>query len=441
MPHIDTLWRASFWLLIMRGVHIAAMLLLSILLSRSLGAEQYGVFAFGLSILLIAVVPARFGFDAYLPSELPVLASAGRFGEIRGLLRRAFQTTLAISLGLLALWLICWAAAPGALSRPLWISGGIALAALPCFALLHTRYGALRAQHRAVAGQLPIFVLQPLLAIALAALALSVAPAMIDGIAAQLLFAASIGGVCLLAFTALHRVGDGKWQDAGAVYATRDWLNGAAPMMMASGFNILIAQSGVLLLGAQLGEQSSGLYQPAAQLAGFVAIGLQITNQPLAPKISQLYAEGRRQELQALIFRVTSVCIAGAAALAAAFLLFAPQLLSIYGQEFAVAAPALIVLTVGQAANVACGPSALILTMTGHSRTVVLLMALGAAICIALTLALSPSLGILGAAIGSATALAAWNLGAVWAARRRTGLFSTVLLQPLSTHALRKKAA
>lgn len=428
---IDALWRSSFWLLVMRVFNLGAALALSILLSRHLGVEQYGVFAFGLSVLMLAAVPARFGFDLYLASEIPPLEKGGCLGEVRGLVRRAYQTTASMSAILLALWCLLWLVIPEILPRTLWLSGSIALCALPFFALMSTRFGALRGQHRTIAGQFPLFVLHPLLALAAFGAIVFFGALALDGISAQIVHTLTFLFACIFVFSVLRPSLDEKFRTQTPSYATRKWLTGAAPMMLAGGLAILIGSAGILLLGPMAGESAAGLYQPATQLSAFVALMLTIVNQPLGPRIAQLYAERRFPELQQLINQVSSACLAFAGAVAAVFFFWGPEVLSLYGKEFSAAAPALAILAAGQLANVAFGPTALILMMTGSAALVAKLMTAGATLCVVLSLLLIPAHGVIGAAIGASTALIAWNALASWLVLKKTGLFSSVLLRIL----------
>ncbi|MEX0922814.1 MAG: oligosaccharide flippase family protein [Rhodovibrionaceae bacterium] len=438
---IDALWRDSFWLLVMRFFNLGIMLLLSILLSRTLGAEQYGVFAFGLAVLMIAVVPARFGFDQYLASEIPALIHKQAYAEVKGLVSWAYLVTFGISLGIAATWAAAWALVPSLLAFDLWLSTMISLCGLPFLALLHCRLGVLRGQHKTVAGQLPIVVIQPLAAILLTGAAITVNQQALDGLLSQALFAASMLVVCGLSFVFMHASLEPSYRNLARSYRAPSWAKAAAPLMMAGGFSIVIAHVGVIFLGALLDEAAAGIYQPAAQLAAFVMLAFHMVNQPLGPRIAQLFAEGKLEVLQQLITRVAVICAAFSLVVSLCFFLWGAAALSIYGAEFSAAAPALWILTAGSLATVALGPAAMILMMLGYGYLVALLTAGGAILSIVLTVTLIPLLGIEGAAFANIGALLSWNLVAAYFVIRRTGLYSSPLLRVVPAAFLRPELA
>jgi O-antigen/teichoic acid export membrane protein len=97
------------------------------------------------------------------------------------------------------------------------------------------------------------------------------------------------------------------------------------------------------------------------------------------------------------------------------------------GTGFAAAAPALVALWIGQLANLACGPVAVLLTCHERERAVLAGVALGAAANVGLNALLIPPLGATGAAIATAASTALWNVVLVVAVRRRIGVDPTVL--------------
>ena len=69
--------------------------------------------------------------------------------------------------------------------------------------------------------------------------------------------------------------------------------------------------------------------------------------------------------------------------------------------------------------------------MTGHERTAAAIMAGALAVAAAVDIALIPSLGAVGAAIGSTLGIASWNLAMLVVVRRRLGIDCS----PLGLHA------
>jgi O-antigen/teichoic acid export membrane protein len=100
--------------------------------------------------------------------------------------------------------------------------------------------------------------------------------------------------------------------------------------------------------------------------------------------------------------------------------------LSIFGEEFIAAHSALIALVIGRLAHVAFGPGPLLLSMTGHERTVATIMVLAVLGNIAANLILIPIFGILGAAVVSASTIIVLRGGLSMFALKKTGLRVTL---------------
>jgi len=106
---------------------------------------------------------------------------------------------------------------------------------------------------------------------------------------------------------------------------------------------------------------------------------------------------------------------------------FGQAFLGWFGAGFSTGQGAMIVLCFGQWVNVALGPVALLLTMTGHERDALVGIAWGAGVNLLLSAVLIPPLGMIGAAVSSTASLIAWNLILVVWVRRRLGIGSTCL--------------
>lgn len=100
-------------------------------------------------------------------------------------------------------------------------------------------------------------------------------------------------------------------------------------------------------------------------------------------------------------------------------LLFPRELLAIaFGPEFAVAGPALAVMAIGQAVNVAAGPVGGLLTMGGRERLILLNTLVAFAMAVTLSVLLIPKMGLMGAAIAYSVTIGA-RRGMAWLWARR----------------------
>jgi O-antigen/teichoic acid export membrane protein len=178
----------------------------------------------------------------------------------------------------------------------------------------------------------------------------------------------------------------------------------------------------ILLLGVLAEAPAAGVYHAAARLAQLPALILVAANVVVAPGIARCHRLGDRAGLAALLARASRLTMLAAVALALVLAAGRTPLLDLFGGGFAAGGGALLVLLAGQLVNVACGPVALALSVTGHARDALAGVALAAAVNLALSLLLIPPFGLLGAAAATAVALAAWNLLLQARVRRRLGV-------------------
>ena len=108
--------------------------------------------------------------------------------------------------------------------------------------------------------------------------------------------------------------------------------------------------------------------------------------------------------------------------LALVLLVAGRSILGWFGPDFPAAYPALMLFAGGQIVNAACGPVALLMSLTGYARDTAVVMAI-ALVALAIGCAfIAPRFGIVGAAAVSAAVLATWNLALVVLARIRMGI-------------------
>ena len=102
-------------------------------------------------------------------------------------------------------------------------------------------------------------------------------------------------------------------------------------------------------------------------------------------------------------------------------------LLAIFGPDYVSGYTVLVVLGLGMVAKASVGPAGDLLVVLGHQRANFTVAAMSLALNVVLAVALIPSLGILGAAIGTAVSQAARALALRTLARRHAKLETFVL--------------
>ena len=193
--------------------------------------------------------------------------------------------------------------------------------------------------------------------------------------------------------------------------SVKDIISISLPMLMTSTMSFLVAQTGIIMLGIFRSDTEVGLYSTAAKLATLTSFLLNAINSIAAPKFSELFHSNKLDELfhvaqksAKLIFYITTPILLMFAVFGKAILV------RLYGQDFIVAYPPLLILVIGQFINAISGSTGFFMNMTGKEKELKNIMLLSAIINISLNYVLIPMHGILGAAIAGMVSLSIWNI-------------------------------
>jgi len=204
------------------------------------------------------------------------------------------------------------------------------------------------------------------------------------------------------------------------------WLSASLPLMLLGGLGVLSNQLDILIVRTMDSSEGAGLYYNAAALAFVPSYALQAANSVIMPTVSRAWSEGRLDDVHAVLGKSLRFALLGGIP-AVAGVLFAYQLGIGPGWTFAEGVPILGVLMIGQMVNVSCGSVGITLLMCGYERLVAGSYAATLTLNAVVSMTLVPLIGPLGAAVGTAVALAVWNLWLVFNLRARIGVDTSVL--------------
>lgn len=408
-------------------VNVATTLATTVLLARIMGVSEFGTFSFVVATVTLLGIPSILGVDRLLTRDIAIHTSRAAFGLARGLLRRAQQMVLAISLALgLTAAAVAWIAAGGEVSGSL-VAFWLGAAALPFLALGRIVQGGLMGLHRILLGQSAEYVLRPTVLLVLV-LGSAIAGATVGAPMAALFQGLSLAVACIVSVALLRTRTPTEIRRATPVYETRNWMLTAASFGVLSGATVLNSQIGVVVLGAINGSESAGLYTVAQRGALLVAFPLSAVTTAIGPTAARLWASGERARLQRLVTLSARSVLLTALPLVFGYVVFGRALLMVlFGPDYADADVALAILALGQLVNVATGTVATLLVMTGYQRKAALGISLGALLNVAGTMTLVPALDTAGAAIAAAGGIALSNILLVIVAYRHLGIHSTAL--------------
>ena len=384
-------------------------LLISIVLARGLGVEGYGIYALAFSIVSLLSVPVQLGLPTLVVREVAHYHVGERWDLMRGVLRRADEAVLLLSLATgLAAGVLMWMFA-GRVEATQLATFAWALLLIPLTALSSLRGAALRGLRHVIQSQLPDMLIRPGL------LLLFAGPLLLFGgftpPQAMALYCVAATLAYLVGTILLRRVEPSGLRAAAPRYETAAWTRSVLPLSLLSGFQMIISQTDIIMLGLLATKQEVGLYRVAASGAALVVFALTAVNLVVAPLITRLHSMAEQNGLQDVVTFSARLAIATALPVALVLIFFGSPIIAFaFGDSFRPAHVALAILCFGQIGNAAAGSVALILNMTGHERDTVKAVAIAAAINVLLNSALIPRYGMEGAAAASCIALILWNM-------------------------------
>ncbi len=179
-------------------------------------------------------------------------------------------------------------------------------------------------------------------------------------------------------------------------------LHYSLPLAIATLFGVVSSRMDIFVLGSWVSTHEIGIYQAAFQTASALALILGALEASLTPFFGQMHARHDISGLRHLYQTASKLATMCTVPLFVILAVFSADVLSLFGSEFAVGGPLLVILAVGQLVSSATGSPNNFLMMGGHSR-LVMWNTIGVGVVSIIVFALAvPWWGIWGAAVGAA---------------------------------------
>ena len=397
-----------------------AAFLMNIVVARTLGASEAGLFFFGFTLITLLAGIARMGLDNSLVRFISSEHSQNNLSGVYGVYRKSMLW--AVGLSLLVMCLLIMLNQPltshifnlPGFGSVLWIMAF----ALPLVALYTLHAQALQGLKRIAKAMLTLNVTVPVLVL-LGLLLLPVDTA--DGTAWVYVGACAIA----LLLSWLWWRNSAPEPPARASFETSQLLSSCLPLWGVMLFSQAIMWSSQVMLGVWATATDVALFASAQRTAMLTSFVLVAVNSIAAPKFAAMHRQGDMIGLRRTALMSVRLMLLAAVPLVLFMLLFPEWLMGLFGEEFKSAATVLMILTLGQFVNIATGSVGFLLSMTGHERQLRLNVFIGALLGVGLGVALIPVYGILGAAIATAVGVASQNLLGVYQVNKLLG-FNTL---------------
>jgi len=410
--------------------------LLTIVLARGLTPTEYGLYFIALNTIVILVNVGTVGMDRSTVRLASIRLVEKDWQGLRALLAMCFRIVVVCSLAAAAGFLIAgpyamtnWLHAPGLLPYIAIMAAWLVAATVQCElteafrGLNDIRMASLFGGVRSNGIVMAVAVCGLMGALAwLGRLTLASALWIMVMVAVA---SVAIGGAILVArIRRLAAAAPGATTTA-SVWSVRDALADGWPYWIAAIIVALRLQGGAWLAGAFDSNDKVALYGVAQRMMLLLAGPMIISNAVLPPIVAQLHASGQIRRLERVVRSVSGLILLPSLVLTIVLTVAGKFILhGLFSAFYEAAYPLLIILCVGQTANIATGAWQTVLPMTGNQRLMLVTSVLAMAIQLGLGLWLGFLYGVLGIAISFAASVTVANLVGMLFVRWRLGIWT-----------------
>jgi len=407
--------------------------------ARLLGAQFYGFYTLGVAVVNGVHIVSRFGMENGVVRYVAHHREHGDEARVRGTIVQALLITLAISLVLSVVMFVGAGLIADRLPKdaPEMVSVLRAFAfVLPFFVFMSMTAWATQGFQTVTYAAYIQQLIRPGLFLLFVGVCYVLGAGIIGVIAAYALamFLAGCAGLYYLKklFPALFD------RRAQTKFETKALFGVSVPMSITQGAQYLNNWSAILILGAFAAGAPVGIFNAAARTATFLTAVRFAFSGIFSPIISGLHARQDTEEMGRLYKDVSRWIFTGAFVLFLVIVVFAPQVMSVFGASFGQGVTALVIVAVAQLYSSSVGPAPRMLAMTGNQNFAMIATSVAAVTGVVVSLILIPRYEILGAAIGMATAIITENTGTMVAVKWRLGFwpFNLAWLKPLVAGAI-----
>jgi O-antigen/teichoic acid export membrane protein len=376
-------------------------LVIGIILVRTLGKSNFGIYSYIFSIIQVLLVPVELGVTNLLVRETSKNLTEASIDLVIGLLHWAIGLVILSSIIIIALSFFFSQSQIFNLSVDELITFYWGLSIIPTSSLLHVFSAFLRGQKFIVLGQIPDLILIP--GIFLIVLILyPLFQSNLTHTSAMELRSIATFIAALLSIILLWRKTPKLILKSNPKISNYYWIKSTFPMAVTNGLNLIKNRASILILGLFVSSDEIGIYQVAISSAALAIVFLEIINAVVAPQFASLYSQKAFSKLKRLVNISSKLAFILTLLISFIFIIFGKNLLTyVFGTDLIDAYPTLLILLIGQIISSYFGSVGFLLNMTGHEKEVMKANEISTAINILLAFLLTPTFGSIGTAIAT----------------------------------------
>lgn len=399
--------------------------LVQVFLARMLGTSAFGQYGYALTWVMLLTVVCKFGLDTATLRFLPQYITTGQLLLLRGYVRWSSVMSLGVS-SVIAVVMVFAIMIQTPSDSDFQSVFYLAALVLPLGVYLMLQGARLQAFQHIAWSQIPQVILRPLFVALLVWLEMGFGIGTVSPQAAMLAQVTSTLVCVVILYVGSMKVLRKDILSGGNTYDRDTWMSVAVPMVMISGFDTLLNQTDVLVMGMLLNTTETGVYIAASKISLLIPLPIIFVNSVIAPVISRLHTEGQAIQLQRMLTRVAWGSVAIAIPMCLGVIIYSGWLLRLFGGQFEAGQTALIILTIGRLLVASTGSVGYLMSMSNHHRQAAIILCLVAIANIMLCSVLVPRFGMEGAALATSVSMVLWSTVMVAVAHKLTGISATV---------------
>ena len=383
----------------------------TLMIARGYGADAMGIYSLSLTVLGMAVLVGKLGFDTALLKFVAEFTAKKREQDIRILYRKIMNVSIPFSIVIATVTYFASSFIAESFFHKQYLTVYFQIASLGIVPLV-----LLSINREAIRGlkNIKLYSFLTNIAVSLfATVCLAIfyfysqdkAMPLIANIVAVFL-------ACILSFIFWFKQYDKKHKSNVTIEKLKykNIFSVSFPMLITASMTTVMGMTDIIMLGMYSTETDIGIYGVTMKIAMITSISLIAINTIAAPKFAEFWGRDDMDGLSKIVQQTTKMIFWSSFPILMFIFIFPGGLLSIFGKEFIIGATALMILTFGQFVNAISGPVGNIMNMTGYQKILQYTAITSAIINIILNYILIPKYGVSGAAIATATSGILWNI-------------------------------
>ena len=428
------LFKQSIIVFLVKNIGVLTSFLLHIYMARQLGPEQFGIYSYVISWVLILALFSSFGFEHLQAKYVAKFKVKGQLYELATLTQSASQ--FVISLGVLvaiiasiSIYMFRDTISDEISTAFLW---GVLI--IPFLAIINSNKGVLRGLKK----QIHISILTDFLRPFMILLFFYIFVQSRQETSASIMIQITLSVLFFIFLLSIHAVkinincGDSMLNEIKKrtikekFYTTVNWSTTAIPFVLYVGVIQVEKNIDILMLGLLNDMKTAGIFAIVSKITTMLILLTTTINLVASPIFSELFSLSKIEELGNIVTTIRIISSTVASLFLLMIYFYGKEIILIFGSEYIEGLIALKILVAAQFCRTLMGPVLMISVMTGLQKVAVKVIGVGVLIHLILNSILIPHWGVLGAAISSLISTVFWSFLLSYMIYKRIGIRTAI---------------